>query len=64
MDLRRRRAPARPNPRRATSAMRNCCKKAGEKQTQTAQIVIPVAERLGQNVVDFDHLQKGSATIS
>jgi ATP-binding cassette ChvD family protein len=34
-------------------------KKAGEKQTQTAQIVIPVAERLGQNVVDFDHLRKG-----
>ena len=33
-------------------------KKAGEKQTQTAQIVIPVAERLGQNVVDFDHLKK------
>jgi ATP-binding cassette ChvD family protein len=34
-------------------------KKAGEKQTQTAQIVIPVAERLGQNVVDFDNLKKG-----
>jgi ATP-binding cassette ChvD family protein len=34
-------------------------KKAGEKQTQTAQIVIPVAERLGQNVVDFDALRKG-----
>jgi ATP-binding cassette ChvD family protein len=34
-------------------------KKAGEKQTQTAQIVIPVTERLGQNVVDFDHLKKG-----
>ncbi|MFY9900500.1 MAG: energy-dependent translational throttle protein EttA [Xanthobacteraceae bacterium] len=33
--------------------------KAGEKQTQTAQIVIPVTERLGQNVVDFDHLRKG-----
>ncbi len=33
--------------------------KAGEKQTQTAQIVIPVAERLGQNVIDFDHLKKG-----
>jgi ATP-binding cassette ChvD family protein len=36
--------------------------KAGEKQTQTAQIVIPVAERLGQNVVDFDHLRKGFGT--
>ena len=34
-------------------------KMAGEKQTQTAQIVIPVAERLGQNVIDFDHLRKG-----
>src|SRR5688572_26787044 len=34
-------------------------KKASEKQTQTAQIVIPVAERLGQNVVDFDRLRKG-----
>jgi ATP-binding cassette ChvD family protein len=34
-------------------------KKAGEKQTQTAQIVIPVTERLGQNVIDFDHLRKG-----
>ncbi|MFZ2067861.1 MAG: energy-dependent translational throttle protein EttA [Xanthobacteraceae bacterium] len=34
-------------------------KKAGEKQTQTAQIVIPVAERLGQNVIDFDNLRKG-----
>ena len=34
-------------------------KKAGEKQTQAAQIIIPVAERLGQNVVDFDHLRKG-----
>jgi energy-dependent translational throttle protein EttA len=34
-------------------------KKAGEKQTQSAQIVIPVAERLGQNVVDFEGLRKG-----
>src|ERR1700712_2323872 len=34
-------------------------KKAAEKQTQTAQIVIPVAERLGQNVVDFEALKKG-----
>jgi ATP-binding cassette ChvD family protein len=34
-------------------------KKAGEKQTQAAQIVIPVGERLGQNVVDFEHLKKG-----
>jgi ATP-binding cassette ChvD family protein len=34
-------------------------KQAGEKQTQTAQIVIPVAERLGQVVVDIEHLRKG-----
>jgi ATP-binding cassette ChvD family protein len=34
-------------------------KKAGEKQTETAQIVIPVAERLGQNVIDFGKLKKG-----
>ncbi|MGA7786632.1 MAG: energy-dependent translational throttle protein EttA [Xanthobacteraceae bacterium] len=34
-------------------------KKAGEKQTQAAQIVIPVAERLGQNVIDFENLRKG-----
>jgi ATP-binding cassette ChvD family protein len=33
--------------------------KASEKQAQAAQIVIPVAERLGQNVIDFDHLRKG-----
>src|SRR5437870_6250788 len=32
--------------------------KAAEKTTQSAQIVIPVAERLGQNVVDFGHLTK------
>jgi ATP-binding cassette ChvD family protein len=34
-------------------------KQANEKQTQTAQIIIPVAERLGQNVVDFEGLRKG-----
>ena len=34
-------------------------KKANEKQTQSAQIIIPVAERLGQNVVDFEKLRKG-----
>jgi ATP-binding cassette ChvD family protein len=36
-------------------------KQASEKQTQTAQITIPVAERLGQNVVDFEGLTKGFA---
>jgi ATP-binding cassette ChvD family protein len=34
-------------------------KKAAEKSAQTAQIIIPVAERLGQNVIDFTHLRKG-----
>jgi ATP-binding cassette ChvD family protein len=34
-------------------------KQASEKQAQTAQITIPVAERLGQNVVDFEGLTKG-----
>jgi len=34
-------------------------KQASEKQTQTAQIIIPVAERLGANVVDFETLSKG-----
>src|SRR5882672_8620248 len=32
---------------------------ANAKTNVTAQITIPVAERLGQNVVDFDHLTKG-----
>ncbi|HWP26889.1 MAG TPA: energy-dependent translational throttle protein EttA [Xanthobacteraceae bacterium] len=33
--------------------------KATERQTQNAQIVIPVTERLGQNVIEFEHLRKG-----
>ncbi len=33
--------------------------KQAEKGPTTAQIVIPVAERLGQNVIEFDGLQKG-----
>jgi ATP-binding cassette ChvD family protein len=40
------------------NAYEELVKKASEKQTQTAQIVIPVAERLGQNVVDFEGLTK------
>jgi ATP-binding cassette ChvD family protein len=32
---------------------------ANAKTNSVAQITIPVAERLGQNVVDFDHLGKG-----
>jgi ATP-binding cassette ChvD family protein len=55
---------ASPRARQAKSKARyeryeDLLKKAGEKQTQTAQIVIPVAERLGQHVVDFEHLKKG-----
>src|SRR6201987_3665911 len=55
---------ASPRARQAKSKARyeryeDLLKKAGEKQAQTAQIVIPVAERLGQNVIDFDHLKKG-----
>jgi ATP-binding cassette ChvD family protein len=34
-------------------------KKQNDKAPTTAQIIIPVAERLGQNVVDFDNLSKG-----
>ncbi|HEY2185656.1 MAG TPA: energy-dependent translational throttle protein EttA [Xanthobacteraceae bacterium] len=34
-------------------------KKAAEKSVQTAQIIIPVAEQLGQNVIDFERLRKG-----
>jgi ATP-binding cassette ChvD family protein len=33
-------------------------KKAADRSSQTAQIVIPVAERLGQNVIDFAGLTK------
>jgi energy-dependent translational throttle protein EttA len=33
--------------------------KAADRSVQTAQIVIPVAERLGQNVIDFEGLTKG-----
>src|ERR1051325_4969185 len=33
--------------------------KASQKKSDTAQIIIPVAERLGQNVVDFTGLKKG-----
>jgi ATP-binding cassette ChvD family protein len=36
-------------------------KKQNDKAPTTAQIVIPVAERLGQNVIEFDNLSKGFA---
>jgi ATP-binding cassette ChvD family protein len=35
--------------------------KASDKAQQSAQIVIPVAERLGQNVIAFEDLRKGFA---
>ena len=54
---------ASPKARQAKSKARyqryeDLLRKASEKQTQTAQIVIPVAERLGQNVIDFEGLTK------
>ena len=54
---------ASPRARQAKSKARyqryeDLVKQAAEKTTQTAQIIIPVAERLGQNVVDFDGLAK------
>jgi ATP-binding cassette ChvD family protein len=33
--------------------------KQGEKAPTTSQIIIPVAERLGNNVIEFDNLSKG-----
>jgi len=55
---------ASPRARQAKSKARyqryeDLLKQAAEKQNQTAQIVIPVAERLGQNVIDFEGLTKG-----
>jgi ATP-binding cassette ChvD family protein len=55
---------ASPKARQAKSKARyqryeDLLKQASEKQTQTAQIIIPVAERLGQNVIDFEGLGKG-----
>src|SRR3954470_9557111 len=55
---------ASPKARQAKSKARyqryeDLLKQASEKQTQSAQITIPVAERLGQNVIDFEGLTKG-----
>jgi ATP-binding cassette ChvD family protein len=55
---------ASPRARQAKSKARyqryeDLVKQAAEKTTQTAQIIIPVVERLGQNVVDFEGLTKG-----
>ena len=33
--------------------------KANDKAPDAAQIIIPIAERLGDNVIDFEHLNKG-----
>ncbi len=33
--------------------------KSSEKAPTTAQITIPIAERLGENVIEFEHLSKG-----
>ncbi len=55
---------ASPRARQAKSKARyqryeDLVKQAAEKTAQSAQIIIPVAERLGQNVVDFEGLKKG-----
>ena len=41
------------------AAYEELVKKSNEKAPTTAQIVIPVAERLGQNVIDIETLSKG-----
>ena len=41
------------------AAYEELVKKQNDKAPTTAQIIIPVAERLGQNVIDFDNLSKG-----
>jgi energy-dependent translational throttle protein EttA len=55
---------ASPKARQAKSKARyqryeDLLKQAADARTQNAQIIIPVAERLGQHVVDFEHLSKG-----
>src|SRR5579885_2134896 len=55
---------ASPKARQAKSKARyqryeDLLKQASEQRAQAAQIIIPVAERLGQNVIDFDRLRKG-----
>ena len=39
--------------------MRSCSRSPTPRSDTVAQIIIPVAERLGDNVVDFEHLNKG-----
>jgi ATP-binding cassette ChvD family protein len=55
---------ASPKARQAKSKARiqryeDLVKKASEKGPQTAQIIIPIAERLGTNVINFEGLSKG-----
>ena len=55
---------ASPRARQAKSKARyqryeDLVKQAAEKTAQSAQIIIPVTERLGQTVVDFERLRKG-----
>jgi ATP-binding cassette ChvD family protein len=55
---------ASPKARQAKSKARiqryeDLVQKAAAKQVGAAEIVIPVAERLGNNVIDFEHLSKG-----
>jgi energy-dependent translational throttle protein EttA len=55
---------ASPRARQAKSKARyqryeDLVKQAADKTAQSAQIIIPVAERLGQTVVDFEKLRKG-----
>ncbi len=49
---------ARPSPRRAIQRYEELVAKSSEKAPTTAQIIIPIAERLGENVINFDHLSK------
>ena len=55
---------ASPKARQAKSKARiqryeDLVQKAAAKQVGAAEIIIPVAERLGNNVIDFEHLSKG-----
>ena len=58
MDLGHRPRPARPSRRPASSATRSWWRRPNEKGPTTAQIIIPIAERLGNNVIEFDGLKK------
>ena len=49
---------ARRSPRRASSATRSSSPRPAEKGPTTAQIIIPIAERLGDNVIEFEDLKK------